>query len=577
LKRLLALFAIAVLISQLNINAVVAAQTSEEYRVLVLILPGVPLEVLVKNSSLKSVVESNNTVIHSVESKPPYTPLHYELILLNATWNSRKALALNDTVLTDSGVVEPWNVVNHTMINATWGQVETLFVNFKAVDPFQHARAVNPFYNYTARSIPSTLLTLPLNNTIYWPLLDTNVTLTLINGTYKITVEGYRRDVVFRNATLDTDLVLLNITRQDLKVPLGLYNVKFKIVEVNNTHAKVLMLGSRDYRDWYSKYFGLYVKNVLPRLPLEVLGELDFDNKVWVFKQVLEFYNESVKLGLRYRDAYVNLIEIPIYEDLAEAYSLGLINQTELAKLEEIFANATWSYIDVVQKTIGKCILVVLVPYVHVLKSSLFNLEIEGLEYTASGVYRVTGSVSEVVSKLAERNVKYEVVEVIGDKYVLTWYGDFKINGYGGYRSGYVVVNPVEYAVKYSNLILTPENIAGYLAALVNGYGAGATTLHKVIGDLKKRVSDLTFKVDQLNMTVNSLNATIQSLQRDLGECNAARLNFTGMLSDLKRELDEARKREVVWMTYAVAGTTSLLAIVILLYFIGSRVFVKRK
>jgi len=576
LKRLPALLAIAALILQLSANIAVTAQT-EEYRILVLLLPGVPLEVLVKNSSLENIVKNNNTVIHSVESKPPYTPLHYELILLNATWNSRKSLALNDAVMMANGVVEPWSAVNHTLINATWGQVETLFVNFKALDPFQHARAVNPFYNYTAKSIPSTLLTIPLNNATYWPLLDTNVTLTLINDTYKITVEGYRRDVVFRNVTLDTDLVLLNITRQNLTVPPGLYNVKFKIVEVNETHAKVLMLGSRDYRDWYSKYFGIYVKNVLPRLPIEVLGELDSDNKVWVFKQVLEFYNESVKLGLRYRDAYVNIIEISVYEDLAEAYSLGLINQSELAKLEEIFANATWSYIDVVQKTIGKCIIVILVPYVHVLENDLPNFEIEGLEYVAPGVYRVTGNISEVAGKLAERSVKYEVVEFNGDKYVLTWYGNIKINGYGGYRNGYMIVNPVEYAVKYSNLILTPENIAGYLVALANGYGAGATTLHKVIGDLKKRVSDLTFKVDQLNMTVISLNATIQSLQRDLGECNAARLNSTGVLSDLRRELDEARKREATWMTYAVAGTASLLAIVLLLYFIGSRAFVKKK
>ena len=139
-----------------------------------------------------------------------------------------------------------------------------------------------------------------------------------------------------------------------------------------------------------------------------------------------------------------------------------------------------------------------------------------------------------------------------------------------------MIVNPVEYNAKYSNLVLTPENIAGYLASLANGYGVGAATLHEVIEDLKKRISDLTFKLDQLNTTVNSLNATIQSLQRDLGECNAARLNSTGMLSDLRRELDEARKREAMWMTYAVAGTASLLVIVILLYFIGSRVFLKK-
>ncbi len=534
-------------------------------------MPGLPLNLLKTNDQLDKMIESNRTLVITIDPDPPYNSLYYELLLVNTTWDLGKALVVDNKVIMNEKTLEPWEAVSYTPINYTWGQIDTLFIDLRSLDPNKHSRTLNPYYNYSMQSISSDIIVVPINGSVKWSLLDTNINVSIINGTYKLSIEGYVKDVTIRNDTLDTDLILLNISRKDLSVNPGLYNVKFRIIRQNNTHLILFMLGSRDHRGWLSKYLGMYTKQVIPMLPIKYFKYMDPDDIMWVFNEVLSFYNESLKVGCRYRKAVVNIFEIPLYEDIMLALREGLINETLAYIMGKKLADAIYSYVLVIRAMLGNVKVVFYSPYTYQ-NTTFQNYQIEGLEIITPGLYKITTqNITRVVKELVENNIDFKILTYYDQYYVLIKYREYMVNGYENIGYGYFIMNPATKTGEYTEILVDTETIVGYLASLAHGYGIGLADANQKIDELNKKINRATSQIRDLNNTISRLNGTLQATQRELGRCKAQNLNISGQIDELKAEIRELKEREAQWMTYALAGTISIFVIIILLYVIASR------
>ena len=534
-------------------------------------MPGLPLNLLKTNDQLDKMIESNRTLVITIDPDPPYNSLYYELLLVNTTWDLGKALVVDNKVIMNEKTLEPWEAVSYTPINYTWGQIDTLFIDLRSLDPNKHSRTLNPYYNYSMQSISSDIIVVPINGSVKWSLLDTNINVSIINGTYKLSIEGYVKDVTIRNDTLDTDLILLNISRKDLSVNPGLYNVKFRIIRQNNTHLILFMLGSRDHRGWLSKYLGMYTKQVIPMLPIKYFKYMDPDDIMWVFNEVLSFYNESLKVGCRYRKAVVNIFEIPLYEDIVLAQREGLINESLAYIMGRKLVDAIYSYILVARAMLGNVKVVFYSPYTYQ-NTTFQNYQIEGLEIITPGLYKITTqNITRVVKELVENNIDFKILTYYDQYYVLIKYREYMVNGYENIGYGYFIMNPATKTGEYTEILVDTETIVGYLASLAHGYGIGLADANQKIDELNKKINRATSQIRDLNNTISRLNGTLQATQRELGRCKAQNLNISGQIDELKAEIRELKEREAQWMTYALAGTISIFVIIILLYVIASR------
>ncbi len=544
---------------------------AQYYKYFVIYVPGLPLNLLKINNQLDKMIEGNRTLIITIDPDPPYNSLYYELLLVNTTWDLGKALVVNNKVIMNEKTLEPWEAVSYTPINYTWGQIDTLFIDLRSLDPNKHSRTLNPYYNYSMQSMPSDIIVVPINGSVKWDLLNTNINVTVVNGTYKLSIEGYVKDVTIKNDTLDTDLILLNISRKDLSVNPGLYNVKFRIIRQNNTHLILFMLGSRDHRGWLSKYLGMYTKQVIPMLPIKYFKYMDPDDIMWVFNEVLSFYNESLKVGCRYRKAVVNIFEIPLYEDIMLALREGLINETLAYIMGKKLADAIYSYVLVARAMLGNVKVVFYSPYTYQ-NTTFQNYQIEGLEIITPGLYKITTqNITQVVKELVENNIEFKILTYNDQYYVLVKYREYMVNGYENIGYGYFIMNPATKTGEYTEILVDTETIVGYLASLAHGYGMGLADANQKIDELNKKINRATSQIRDLNNTISRLNGTLQATQRELGRCKAQNLNISGQINELKDKIRELKEREAQWMTYALAGTISIFVIIILLYVIASR------
>jgi hypothetical protein len=280
-----------------------------------------------------------------------------------------------------------------------------------------------------------------------------------------------------------------------------------------------------------------------------------------------------LKTGYRYREAIVNFVEIPLYEDIYEALTRGYINETLAEILVRKLIDAIQSYISVSRPLLGNIKLILYSPYTIPLNKTYEDISIDGLEPIVPGLYRVVepADLKNITTELIKYSVSFNVFKHSGNYYVLVKYNRYRINGVGGIDKGYMVFNPSDREETPQGILLEPESIAGYLSALARGYGFGFTDADKALDKLNKQVNRLNAKIRDLNTTISQLNGTLRATQRELGNCQAEKLNISAKINQLYDEINKYREREKQWMIYALSGTASIFVIIILLYMIASR------
>jgi len=569
-KRLFTILVILMVILSIITFPTGYSQKQSLDKYIILYIPGLPFDLLRKHANFSEIVNSRNISYLVLKPEPPYTALHYELLLINTSWDLKQALILDDKVLyNDSVEVEPWNAIDYGVLNRTWSQEDVLFINVMSIDPGKHNQTLNPLYNYTRSYFPSDIVIVPINRTIHWKLLDTNFTILEINGTFKVTIGDYARNVTISNQTMDTDLILINTTNRNISgINPGVFNIKIRLVWRNDTHVKLLILGSRDHRDWLSKKIGIYTKQVLPIIPFEMFKELEYDDIEWVFKQVLSFYSEMINTGFRIRTASVNYIGISIFDQLYNAYLKGYINETLLTRFSNETVDAVYNYMLTAMKFAGSSKIMIYVPYTYVFNASR-RIEINGLTEIVPGLYRVDGDIYNIIQRLCEEDLEFKTLKYNVQQYVLVKTLNTAVNSGYSIGNGYLIIYPSDNPVK--NLVVDTYMVTGYLIGLSHGFEAGFIDWFKVNSDLNKQIRDLNNKINELNNTISSLNGTLRATERQLGDCRAENLNITSQINDLKSEIDRLNSRLRELWIYTSIGTISIFIIVSLLYVLSSR------
>ncbi|MEM0379917.1 MAG: hypothetical protein QW607_00395 [Desulfurococcaceae archaeon] len=570
-----ALFISMILFSTLLIQInYVHAQTRSTYRVLLIYIPGIPLEYLnYTNSPLFN--KWNETLVIRLDSNPPYTSLYHELLLLNTSWSLARKLVLGNNVIENNEIIEPYRAIDYTFINNTWGFLTTVFINMKSIDPSIHNRTLNPYYNYTYRYFPPQLIKLEVNETGcwtgYWDLLNTSITVRYINETFKITIDGYSRDVVFNNNTLDTQHILINITNANLTVKPGLYNIKFRIVDYNETHVIVFTPGTFEQSNWLSKFYGLYVKPINPSLPIEYFKYLDVDDIEWVFNETINFYRDMVDYAYRYKEASLYVLSIPLFEEIHRALVEDYIS-------DSIANNLTIGLIQFINylfnetvKKLGDTYFAIYVPYVYSNNTVINNIDISELIAVEPGLYKFVGNdLANLLKILFEYNIDFNIIKHGSEYYFLVKYRNYTINNIGQIDNGYFVLYPSNRA-SFANILIDQRTLIGYITMFAQGIGIGFIDINDVIRKQNSRIRELSDQISSLNRTIVTLNSTLTNTQLELGRCRSDYLNISSQLRDLRNEIDTIRNREKQWMVYALSGTASIFAILIVMYLIGIR------
>lgn len=545
--------------------------SQSEYRVLLFIIPGLPLNYF--NETLSPIYNNwNKTFLIRIDTEPPYTLLYHELLLINTTWDFSKKLVLIDSVRVGNESTEPYKAIDYKQLNNTWGFLTTVFINTRSVDPYIHNRTLNPYYNYTYRYFPPQLLTLRINETIKWDLLNTTINITYINNTYRLTIEGYVRNSLFKNTTLDTDPVLINTTSANLTIHRGVYNIKFRIVNVNDTHITVFTPGSLEMYKWLSPFYGIYTKPVTPSLPIEFFPYIGVDDIEWVFNETISFYTDMFTYAVRHRDASLYVFSIPLYEDINKALINNYINTSIALNLTRYLISFVNRVYELIKTRLGQTYLAIYVPYVYS-NITLNSIEISNLEYIAPGLYRAL-NITSVLTDLITHNVDHRIVKHYSEYYVLIKYRNYSINSINYIDNGYFIIYPSSSAVE--NMFIDSRTIIGYLTVFARGYGIGFIDINQVVRSLSSEVRNLRDQVVSLNRTITSLNATLSNTELELSRCRSSYLNLSGLVRDLKNEIDAVKNRETQWMIYALAGTASIFAVIVVMYLIGLRALKKK-
>jgi len=562
-----------ILISSIQLTV---SQQSQQPRTktLLLIIPGIEVSKLKYGVPLEEYI--NRSSITIVKPIPIYNDLYYELLILNTSLDPKKVIVHNDTVeFMNGSIVKPWEALNYTQIENIWSNT-TVFINIRSLNPLKNNRTLNPYFNLT-KQIPPQILVVPINGSIKWNLLNTTVNITLSDNTFRITLEEYNiRGVVFHNETNATDHIFINVSKPGLGVPMGKYHIKFRIIDYNETHVIIFTLGSREVSDWLSSSFGIFVKPVTPYIPFEYFKYMGKDDIKWVIEEVMSFYQEMISVAYRYKNAILEVFEIPLFVELHEAYLQNYIDEELMIDLEKLVVDGINKVLNITKLRLGETNIIIYIPFTY--RENSTRLFIEGLYPIEPGLYRVENEsmIQNITTTLLKNDIEFKILNIRDKYYVFIYSYEHIINGLGGIDNGYLIVYPSS-TPGHTNVVIDTENVIGYISSLAKGYGIGMSSAGEIIEDLRSEIKDLNDKIRDLNGTVRALNDRIARLNISLGQCRAKYLNLSNNISNIINEWREAKEREKQLMIYSITGTISILVIVLTLYYIGRRGLSKQR
>lgn len=567
---------IALTISSISIVQQSYGEITIKNRVLIIIAPGLEADELINRSAILTNITGFNftsIMLNStkilVSPSPPYDQMYYQYILLTGESKGFEQLYLNDTVID-----KKWLAIDHNKVVELWEPNSTVFVNFKLIDPSKYGLATNPYYNLTGFYIPPTILTIEINSSTLWSLLNITINLTFRDQTYRISFNGSVldkpiRDLRFVNNV--TESFLINITRRVVSngyvIEPGLYRLKVRLVAANESHAVIFIPGFRCSEYWISAQLGIYDKPVyvVSREVFDTGEQLGNDTLYWLLDEISGFYKDLFIVAARRPN--VGLI----------IYNYDLLTEPSISSYAERREKAVLTLGELIVQAVRRDYNVILyVPYVlkHINESVTIS---QGLEIIVPGFLRVKNDYSKEMLLNLLLNGTFKDLRFISfdnEVFAIVSYGNKAINN-TLVQQGYLLIYPSLKTV--SERVLSTDNIIGYLLAFSRSYGFGLSDALENINYLSYELARAKSKIAELNQTVENLNSTINSLKRELGDTQAKAQLLENQISDLNSTIDSYVRREKEMKMFLSVGIASIVVLNILLYVIGTRMFRKEK
>ncbi len=537
------------------------ASTVKVQKILFIYAPGFSpyIPEINKTNTLKKILE-NATIINVVDAAP-YDPLYSELVIVNNTWDLSKALPENDKVILANGSeIPPYKAIPPEIIKDIWGATDTVFIAVDAVDPTVSNKTANPYYDTERNVIPPQLLTIPLNGSIHWDILNTDISVSKVKGGYRLVIKNYI-DILIGNASMISSTIKLDVKDQNLPISTGTYWIRFRIVDVNETHVVLFTPGTRKSIGWISSELGELPRPVIPTLPIQYFKYLGEDDIEWVINEVTSFYSALVEKMTVDTQPSVYFIYYPLLMQIHQ-----LKDNPHYSRYLELVLKGLSQVISMAQSRLTADTLVMIYsPFSYTDNGR--RIDIDGLELVLPGLYKITGDLGKVIDEVTKYTTKISVITFRDQKYLVVNEPDLAFNGAEPYGPSYLVIfNPFGGLEK--PVTLTPLNIASYLVALARGYSYGLAPITSYVDKLREEINNMTSEIKDLKNKIKDLNSTIDTLKLQLGEYKAKYINMTSQISDLKKKIEEAQQKEQQALLFATVGTISIIVIVVILSFI---------
>lgn len=512
-----------------------------------------------KTNTLKKILE-NATIINVVDTAP-YDPLYSELVIINNTWDLSKALPKNDkVVLVNGSEIPPYKAVPPEIIKNIWGAVDTVFIATDVVDPTVSNKTANPYYDTEGNIIPPQILTIPINGSIHWDVLNTDISISEVKGGFRLVIKNYT-DILIGRASMTSSTIKLDVKDRNLPISTGTYWIRFRIVDVNETHAVLFTPGTRKSIGWISSELGEFPRPVTPTLPVQYFKYLGEDDIEWVISEVTDFYSALIDKMTVDTQPSVYFLYYPLLMQIHQ-----LKDDPHYSRYLELILKGLSQVISMVQSRLSAdTIVMIYSPFSYTDNGRKIN--IDGLEPILPGLYKINGDLCKVLDEVAKYTTKVSVITFRNQKYLLVNEPNIAFNGAEAYGPGYLVIfNPFGGLEK--PVTLTPLNIASYLVALARGYSYGLAPIASYVDKLRDEINNMTSEIRELKSQIKDLNSTIDTLKLELGEYKAKYINTISQISELKKKIEEAQQKEQQALLFATAGTISIIVIAVILSFI---------
>ena len=512
----------------------------------------------------------NKSFTATIVDNAPYDPVYHLLLLINTSWDLGKAISQgnNEVMLSNGSVIESYKTIDHNNTMKLWGQLDTLFISLPVIDPTQHPRTLNPYYNEEGYVIPPTIFKIPWNSTAYWNLLNTTLSISKTEAGYKLVAKNYF-SILISNASMASSIIKINITSEGLGVKPGIYYLNFRILNVTSDYAIVFTPGTRESHRWMSEFYGEeYKKPIITGIPVDMIDKMGVDDIKWLMGQINSFYTDLLSTAYKYKGATLQMVYYPVYlQALESIIKYNLTDEEKTALLDGTMKTLS-AIIENTRVNIGENITVIIYSPFR-LSEEYEKVDITGAQEIVPGLYKITGNLQEVLSQVTSA----VIFDFNGEKYMVV-----KDPSIGPYDNGLLLVyypgiDPAKYP---ENMTLTPISVASYIASLVNGYGYGLNILSNELSRKQYEINNLKTELNSKNSQIEQLNQKIKELELKVGNLTAENTNLTLKLRDYEQKLDEAKQLKDEAYEYLLAGTSSIIIIVILLHLLFRSAIAKK-
>jgi FtsZ-binding cell division protein ZapB len=521
-------------------------------RILVILAPGFdPTLNLSYTKTLNSILNHSATL--RVVDSAPFSPIYHQLLLVNVSWDLGKAISVNGKVELPNGtLIEPYDCISRDELSYVWGQLDTMFILFSPISPAEHPRAINPAYNISGSIIPPTMITTRLNETVNWSLLNTTIRITPIEGGYRLLIKNYV-DMKVYNTSMSIDNILINITGRNQPLNPGTYYLSIRLIRGANDTIIFFTPGTIKSSGWMSTFFGDFKEPFVAHIPGKYLKALDLNDIKWLFDQIQTTYSDIVDRAFKYRNAIVNMIYFPLYEEaLKTIHDYNITGKKSALILNETM-KALSAIIETARTRLGDTSMPIVIysPYTVVGETTPEKNMI------APGLYNITDNITSFITTHKSSRIFRFGNSIMAVDYNST------VTGYG---HGYLLLYKPGLNATSPNITVTPQTIAPYIASFAKGYGIGFKDLLEEISEKNTEISQLKSKISKLNSNITLLTQEVKKLKEEKGLLQSTINNQTIKIDELQKKVNDAETLKEQAYEYLVAGVTSIIVVIIILH-----------
>ncbi|MEM2854876.1 MAG: hypothetical protein QW398_04120 [Desulfurococcaceae archaeon] len=553
-KILTALIALTIVLSSIVFSQ---ACIDARYKLAIIYVPGLYLPSFIEKFNSSNYVAEGS--LYSIGLQPPYTPIYYELLLLNpGGWAFTRGIPVNSTVIWINGttiLTHYSDLVNQTAALTTYSDVA--LVNTNLVLP----TTINYTVNFAAVPSNSTIrpaaFKLSNGSRVFWRELNTTISFSLNETHYELTLSELDRKVVIERGLEESSEVDIYI-EENWTLNTGTYWVKFAVFPLEGEDYLIASTGGMRMEDGFSSGFTGFNKVVLPWIDLSNIDEgivKRYPQVVkWLFNESISSYvNLAWYTSIIYRGS-VYFFSYPLIDEAKKLF--GVIDEGTLGEILEETYRGLDSLISTVLSRLGSSAtaLLIISPY-SISLNTINEKHLVSEKVIAPGVIKFS---NEIIDRLVAEGARFEVIELGGEKLILIK------DGWPEVSEGHVLVYPSNTSIDSGSM----DNPYSLLNALLTGSEWGLKVLVNSIAGCRSEVVELSETVSSLNNTIANLNNTLIALRSRLAQCEIELEEYSKNITAIDRRLLEIEKAKSDLRFYAIYGVAST-AIIALAIFIS--------